>query len=102
MSRNEIRLRRTISPGQIARHRNYNKLMARHSRYIKMKRSIIALVYVLIIVLMILLYMLVRRAEHQKQLQKNGKNVALTIKHNCEVQGEPIDGYIYKQKKVAK
>jgi hypothetical protein len=94
MSRNEIRLRRTISPGQIARHRNYNKLMARHSRYIKMKRSIIALVYVLIIVLMILLYMLVRRAEHQKQLQKNGKNVALTLKHNFEVQGEPIDGYI--------
>jgi hypothetical protein len=29
---------------------------------------------------MILLYMLVRRAEHQKQLQKNGKDVALAVK----------------------
>ena len=102
MSRNEIRLRRTISPGQIARHRNYNKLMARHSRYIKMKRSIIALVYVLIIILMILLYMLVRRAEHQKQLQKNGKNVAWVMKHNADSGCEPVDNYIFKQKKVAK
>lgn len=101
MSRNEIRLRRTISPGQIARHRNYNKLMARHSRYLKMKRSIIALVYVLIIVLMILLYMLVRRAEHHKQLQKNGKSVAWIMNHNHDTSCESIDNYIFKQKKVA-
>lgn len=104
MSRNEIRLRRTISPGQIARHRNYNKLMARHSRYLTMKRSIIALVYILIIILMILLYMLVRRAEHQKQLQKNGKSVAWIMKRNGNSGCEPIDNYIFKskQKKVTK
>ncbi|MFD0998984.1 hypothetical protein ACFQ21_06675 [Ohtaekwangia kribbensis] len=66
-----------------------------------MKRSIIALVYVLIIILMILLYMLVRRAEHQKQLQKNGKNVAWIMKHNHDSGCESIDNYIFKQKKVA-
>jgi uncharacterized membrane protein len=67
-----------------------------------MKRSIIALVYVLIIILMILLYMLVRRAEHQKQLQKNGKRVAWIMKHNHDSGCEPVDNYIFKQKKVAK
>jgi hypothetical protein len=76
--------------------------MARHSRYLTMKRSVIALVYVLIIILMILLYMLVRRAEHQKQLQKNGKRVAWIIRHNNNSPCEPIDNYIFKQKKVAK
>ncbi len=67
MSRNEIRIRnKNISAGQLARHRNYNKLMARHSRYLKMKRSIIVLVYFLVIVLMIMLYLLVKRAEEHK------------------------------------
>jgi hypothetical protein len=70
MSRNEIRLRKNrISAGDIARHRNYGKLMRRHDRYLKMKRSIIALVYFLIITLMILVYMLTKltkRAEQKK------------------------------------
>jgi len=42
--------------------------MNRHSRYLKMKRSVIALVYVLILVLMIMLYMLVRRIEYDRKL----------------------------------
>ncbi|MBT1711066.1 hypothetical protein KK062_22680 [Fulvivirgaceae bacterium PWU5] len=67
MSRNEIRIRKNrVSPGDIARHRNYGKLMRRHDRYLKMKRSIIALVYFLIITLMILVYMLTKRAEQKK------------------------------------
>lgn len=80
MSRNEIRLRKhRMSPGDIARHRNYGKLMRRHSRYLKMKRSILVLVYFLILVLMILLYMLVRKAESNKH--NANKKVAATVVH---------------------
>jgi hypothetical protein len=102
MSRNEIRLRRTISPGQIARHRNYKKLMARHSRYIKMKRSVIALVYVLILVLMILLYMLVKRSETQKQM-KNGNARTLLETGSDTVATNSVsytDEIAHKNKKV--
>jgi preprotein translocase subunit SecG len=68
MSRNEIRLRKgKMSSGDIARHRNYGKLMRHHRRYLRMKRSILVLVYFLIIVLMIFLYMLTRKSEQKKQ-----------------------------------
>ncbi|SKC50263.1 hypothetical protein [Ohtaekwangia koreensis] len=63
--------------------------MARHSRYIKMKRSIIALVYVLILVLMILLYMLVKRAETQKQM-KNGNARTLLETGSDTVVNNPV------------
>ena len=76
--------------------------MARHSRYIKMKRSIIALVYVLILVLMILLYMLVKRAETQKQM-KNGNARTLLETGTDTVANSPvsyIDEIADKNKKV--
>jgi hypothetical protein len=80
MSRNEIRLRKNrISPGDIARHRNYGKLMRRHDRYLKMKRSIIALVYFLVIILMILMYMLTKRAEQKRETPAAPEKAVQTV-----------------------
>lgn len=79
MSSNEIRLRKNrISPEDISRHRNYGKLMSRHTRYLKMKRSIVVLVYFLIIVLMIMLYMLAKKMEPKKTIHPS---TAISIEH---------------------
>jgi len=67
--------------------------MARHSRYLKMKRSIIALVYVLILVLMIMLYMLVRKAEHERKLHPE--------KYKTTASFEPRDANYFPQIPIA-
>jgi hypothetical protein len=54
MGRNEIRIRRkSISTGRLARYRNYESLMARHERDLRIRRLSRLIIYVLIIVILI-------------------------------------------------
>jgi hypothetical protein len=53
--------------------------MRRHDRYLKMKRSIIALVYILVIVLMILVYMITKRAEQKRQTPAAPEKAVQTV-----------------------
>jgi hypothetical protein len=54
MGRNEIRIRRkSISSGRLARYRNYESLMARHERDLRIRRLSRLIIYVLIIVILI-------------------------------------------------
>lgn len=74
MGRNEIRLKRQkLSSGRIAKHRNYDELMARHEREKKIKRATYALVYFAIFaILMVLLLavLTIRKLENQKAKEK--------------------------------
>lgn len=64
MGRNEIRLRRqNMSAGRIARHRNYDELMEKHQRHLKIRRIAIACIYLLIFICLIAVYVVVKRAE---------------------------------------
>lgn len=54
MGRNEIRIRRkSVSSGSLARYRNYESLMARHERDMRIRRLSRLIVYVLIIVILL-------------------------------------------------
>jgi hypothetical protein len=54
MGRNEIRIRRkSLSSGSLARYRNYESLMARHERDIRIRRLSRLIIYVLITVILI-------------------------------------------------
>lgn len=79
MGRSDIRLRRQMSSGRVARHRNYGEIMARHERGIKMRRIILVLVYFLIITIMVLVFVVVKRFE-KKTAEK--KTSAIEYKMN--------------------
>ena len=54
MGRNEIRLRKkAISSGKLARYKNYEHLMARHERDVRIKRLSKLIVIVLIVVILL-------------------------------------------------
>jgi len=59
-----------MSAGRIARHRNYGELMERHERGIKLRRLVLAAVYLLIIFSLLIFFLIVRWRE---QKQKNIK-----------------------------
>jgi len=71
MGKNEIRLRRQqMSSGRIAHHRNYDEVLSRHERHLKMKRLMRILIYILITVVLVVIFLsffLVRRLEQQKR-----------------------------------
>jgi hypothetical protein len=53
MARNEIRIRRKpLSASKLARYRNYEGLIARHERDVRIKRLSKLIIYVLIIVIL--------------------------------------------------
>jgi hypothetical protein len=54
MARNEIRIRRKpLTAGKLARYRNYENIMARHERDVRIKRLSKLIIYVLIIVILV-------------------------------------------------
>ena len=75
MGRNEIRFRRNLmSAGQIARHRNYAKLMKQHDRDIRMNRLFRAFAYFLIILILIILLIIVIRWEKKSVPANSSRN----------------------------
>ena len=80
MGRNEIRLRRSaMSSGRIAQHRNYNDIMARHERDVKLKRIIRAFIYFLAIAFIIVLFFIVHRIQQKKGGQPEKGKISLLI-----------------------
>jgi len=88
MGRNEIRFRRhSMNSGRIARHRNYDELMERHERNLKIRRYTRALMYFMIttvfitILLSVLLFI---RWEKRQGVKKNkdSKTSSLIIRQN--------------------
>jgi hypothetical protein len=78
MGRNEIRLRRSaMSSGRIAQHRNYNDIMARHERDIKVKRIIRAFIYFLAIAFIIVLFFIVHRIQQKKGTQSEKAPISI-------------------------
>jgi uncharacterized membrane protein (DUF485 family) len=78
MGRNEIRLRRqNMSAGRIARHRNYDELMEKHQRHIRVRRIAIACIYLVIFICLIAMYVIVKRAE--KGSPKASEQTAWTL-----------------------
>ena len=72
MGRNEIRLRRQKpSSGNLARYRNYAKLMARHERNQRWQRTLRALIYVVIVVVLMILMILFFLVKNLENIQKN-------------------------------
>jgi hypothetical protein len=85
MGRNEIRLRRQkMSSGRIAQHRNYNQLMERHERDVKIRRITRTVIYFLIVLFLFILFLLVKRWE-------NREGVGKTSVINSEIRS----GYMY-------
>lgn len=78
MGRNEIRLRRQrMNSGQIARHRNYGKLMAAHERDLKIKRITRIVIYFLLIAFFLILLVMVSRWMGRDQSQQAPVNTSL-------------------------
>ena len=68
MARNEIRLRRgRMQSGNIARHRNYGEILARHDRDQKLKRIFKLFGYFLAAAFLILLLVIIIRWEQRKK-----------------------------------
>ncbi len=66
MRRNDIRLnRQRLSSGRIAKHRNYDELMATHERDKKIKRIVNLLAYILITIILLLLFFMVKTLENK-------------------------------------
>lgn len=71
MGSNEIRLRRSSAGvGKSKRHQNYNALMRKHNRYLKLRRTLYILYIVVFVFLFILLFMLVRVQKNKEQKSK--------------------------------
>ena len=82
MGRNEIRLRRQkVSSGRIAQHRNYGELMERHERDIRLRRTVKAFIYFLIIVALLIMFVIVRRWETKKVDSK--PKTAIVMVESC-------------------
>ena len=59
MERNEIKLRRDLSPGDIHRHRDYTVLMKRHKRSKLFKRTFRLFFYSLIVTFVVLILIMI-------------------------------------------
>ena len=78
MGRNEIRLRRQrMSSGHIARHRNYDELMEKHQRHIRVRRIAIACIYLLLIISLLAIYIVTKRQQNLAPANRNAKGTAL-------------------------
>ena len=55
-----------MSSGRIAQHRNYDDIMVRHKRYLRIRHVVIALAYVVVLVILLVMYFMVKRLEKQK------------------------------------
>ena len=64
-----------MSSGRIAQHRNYDDIMVRHKRYLRIRHIVIALAYVVIIVILLVMYIMVKRLEKQKVNSKSTSEV---------------------------
>lgn len=95
MARNEIRIRRKpLSAGKLARYRNYENLIARHERDIRIKRLSKLIIYVLIIVILVCTFLGVYIIR-QKQKAESGKLKASVQVFECpsvQVPGPEILG----------
>jgi hypothetical protein len=58
-----------MSAGRIAQHRNYNDIITRHGRDIKIRRVIRVFIYFLIIAFLTILFMIVSRWEEKQEIQ---------------------------------
>lgn len=81
MGKSEIRLRRhTMNSGRIARYRNYEDLLARHERDVRIKRLSRLVVYILIIVILICTFLaLVIIRDKKNRPHPNPKPPAVTM-----------------------
>ncbi len=78
MGRNEIRLRRQrMSAGHIARHRNYDEIMERHQRDLRIRRVAIACIYLLIIICLVAFYIVINRQPHKPAPPKTETSQAI-------------------------
>lgn len=84
MGKSEIRLRRnSMSSGRIARYRNYEDLLARHERDVRIKRLSRLIVYILIIVILICTFLAVFIIRDKKtRPYPNPKQPAVTVIQN--------------------
>lgn len=84
MGKSEIRLRRhSMSSGRIARYRNYEDLLARHERDVRIKRLSRLIVYILIIVILICTFLAVFIIKDKKtRPHPNPKQPAVTVIQN--------------------
>jgi large-conductance mechanosensitive channel len=57
-----------MSSGRIAQHRNYNDIMARHEKEVRIKRIIRLFMYFLIIAFLITLFVIIKRVEERKRV----------------------------------
>lgn len=79
MGRNEIRLRRQrMSSGHIARHRNYDELMERHQRHIRVRRAVVACIYVILLIALLAIY-IVSKQKHTRKPESPAAKTALVI-----------------------
>ena len=68
----------------MARYRNYEHLMARHERDLRIKRLSKLILYVLIIVILICTFLGVYIIRHKKQQAPTSPKVALSLKLKAE------------------
>ena len=81
MGRNEIKLRRqSMSSRRISKHRNFDKLMARHEKDIRLKWVFQLIMYFVVVVIMLVLFIVVKRLkEKQMAPQKPTSGLVQTI-----------------------
>lgn len=81
MGRNEIRLRRQrMTSGQIARHRNYQNLLERHSYDQKIRRLGRIMTYLLVAAILIILFVIIVRIEKKANTKSSVNFVPAVVK----------------------
>jgi large-conductance mechanosensitive channel len=76
-----------MSSGRIAQHRNYNQIMARHEKEVRIKKIIRIFMYFLIIAFIIVLFVIVQRVSANKK-SPGKENTSLVIPADVNLKGQ--------------
>lgn len=89
MGRNEIRLRRDrMSSGHIARHRNYDELMERHQRHLRIRRIAVACIYIILLISLLAIFIVSKQKKHNPPGKPSTTTALLQVNGECQMVNE--------------
>ncbi|RAW01871.1 hypothetical protein [Pseudochryseolinea flava] len=101
MARNEIRIRRKpLSAGKLARYRNYESLMARHERDVRIKRLSKLILYVLIIVILVCTFLgvyIIREKQKIERAKRKAEHASHVHTRDNNIQGVTVIEQVNRQ-----